>query len=106
MKMKKTIIILFIGIGHLLTHSCSSDSNNDNYDCPSEIFQGDLIFESQEEVNSFNTECYAVINGSLILNGAINNISSLQNITTINGRLSIYYTVLNDLTGLQNVSSV
>ncbi|SEJ66350.1 Por secretion system C-terminal sorting domain-containing protein [Dyadobacter sp. SG02] len=66
----------------------------------------DLRLNSQSAVNSFNSTCKTV-NGDITLSGAdITDLSPLQNIETINGKLTIQNNpALSSLNGLKNLTT-
>ena len=66
----------------------------------------DLRLNSQSSVNSFNASC-KTINGDITVSGAdITDLSPLQNIQVINGKLTIQNNVsLTSLSGLKNLTS-
>ena len=94
-----------------LVISCSSD------DTVSPVlfnpFVGDVVLESQAEVDAFTSNNYSEINGSLRisapnLNGPSNitDLSGLSTIQSINGDLEIFSNAMTSLNGFENVTAI
>lgn len=72
-------------------------------DCPT----GDLTFNSQAALDTFQIECDTIFGDLNITGDDIINLSRLENIKVIKGTLSIESTMmLSDLTGLNNITRI
>ncbi|MEM5566065.1 hypothetical protein WNY78_13165 [Psychroserpens sp. AS72] len=74
------------------------------------IYNGDVTLSTQDEVNDFGLFNYNGISGNLRignLDGSdITNLTPLESLVTINGRLSIFNTDLQSFTGLNNIETI
>lgn len=77
------------------------------------VFNGSVQLETQEEVDAFATNLYTSITGDLTIgvwavpNYSITDLSSLTNLTSIDGSLNIYENrILSTTNGLDNIASI
>lgn len=78
------------------------------------VYEGDITLTTQQEGVNFGNQGYSKITGKLQIgpsnfndtSKSINNLNSLQNLTTIGGDLAIHTTFLTNLEGLHNISSI
>lgn len=106
MKIKCTLILLFF------TLTYCSKSNNDPVNTPDvepapteKIHYGDLIINSQGELDNFGAEKYDKIKGGVFLQGlSINNTSGLSTVKFIDGDISVLETNVENLDGFSNAS--
>lgn len=99
--MKATLALLCI----FFMISCSTDESTP---VPvASIFDGDVILISQTELDDFGAIGYTEITGNLrIISEAVNSLQALSSLNTIGGHLGIEGTLLEDLNGLNNLTSI
>ena len=85
----KTKILVGILISFLLTNCDNKETSEDgvelNCDIASRVFEGDLIFTTQTQIDAFNNLGYASIMGRVEINGTN---SGNDPVTTLNGALN------------------
>lgn len=97
---------IFMGLLFLFLIGCNKDGNTDD-----KIHFGDVIINTQEELESFGENEYVQIEGNLTLEGKddnsqITDLSPLLSIESIKGGLSITNTSITTLKGLNNLVTV
>jgi hypothetical protein len=84
-----------VGYGNEVQFS-SLDGNN--------IYDGNVILSTQEEVIGFGANNYTTINGSLLINGTVSSLSPLESLAIVNNNFTIKNTInLQNLEGLNNL---
>ncbi|HFA50059.1 MAG TPA: T9SS type A sorting domain-containing protein [Bacteroidetes bacterium] len=69
-------------------------------------YTGNVAFYTQADVDAFS-QCYSVIDGSLIIAGTgINDLSNLANLTEVTGNLTVQTNGLTNLAGLDNLATI
>lgn len=93
--------------------SCSTDESTQDSEVVEEanlVFDGGVTFNTQEEIEAFSMTGYNVITGDLKIlefpEGAITSLSTLNDLHTIGGTLRIGTFSLENLEGLENVTSI
>lgn len=70
------------------------------------IFNGNVNLTTQAQVNAW-LSCYSIINGNLVISGAgINNLAPLLNLVQVTGSVSIQYTSVTSMNGLNNLTAI
>jgi hypothetical protein len=73
---------------------------------PSQVFNGNVTFSTQAQVNAFSA-CYTAINGNLtIQNAGITNLATLSNLVKVTGHVKIITTGLTTLSWLANLDTI
>lgn len=93
---------LFDGSVVLIENELFSIQDNDD------VFVGDIVLQTQEEVDDFGNNTYSVIHGSLAITGDdITDLSVLNTITYISGTLRAFNANgISNFAGLQNLDSI
>ena len=97
---------IFMGLLFLFLIGCNKDGNTDD-----KIHFGDVIINTQEDLESFGENEYVQIEGNLTLEGKddnsqITDLSPLLSLESIKGGLSIEHTSITTLKGLNNLVTV
>lgn len=70
------------------------------------VYVGNVTFTTQAQLNAWSS-CYQGIQGNLTISGAgINNLGPLANIEFVTGSVSIQYTLVTSMNGLNSLTSV
>lgn len=87
-------------------NTCETVDNNED----EKIYTGNVVLNTQEEVDDFGNQGYTKIRGNLVINDAsapITNLGLLEKLVVVEGDLEIKYNVsLANLFGLQNLERV
>ena len=93
--MRNNLISIII----VLLSSCSQDSNKL---CDDTVYDGDIYFEYQQEIDDFEI-CFTKINGNVTLRGrSITNVRALKNLTSIKN-LTVIETNIESFNGLNKL---
>lgn len=80
--------------------------NEEVFSSPNEnkIYDGNVILNTQEEVIAFGANNYTTIDGSLLINGTVTDLTPLESLVIVNNSFTIRNTVnLKNLEGLNNL---
>jgi len=70
------------------------------------VYEGSITLSSQQEVNDFGTENYCEITGDLIIEGNVENLQQLSNLTKVGKSVFIRFSDVISIEGLQNLSYI
>src|SRR5690606_818005 len=100
--------ILFISI-LILLFNCSKDNDIEEEVIIPKVYEGNIQLNSQDDIDNFGKEGYTSVSGYIVIsslhNNSIKNLNALSKLNSV-GSLSIIYTDIVDLNGLQNLEFV
>ena len=96
--------LFFLFAVFTLFNSCSGDEPTTKEEVVADKpYQGDLLLDSQGDVDLFVSKNYTRVNGTIQISGeGVSDIQGLTTLTQINGNIQLLGTSLKDLDGLSN----
>ncbi|MCH7525268.1 MAG: hypothetical protein IIC74_09780 [Bacteroidetes bacterium] len=106
--------LIFLFLTSIILFNCENESVDIQATlppCDNGTFVGDVVLNSQQEVDDFGAMCYSKIEGKLIIGASwvendISDLSSLSSITQVSKKMRISAFYLESLNGLNNITTV
>lgn len=88
------------------TNSTGTSYSNELSFTTFRIYDGDITLSTQKEVDDFGAENYCEITGDLIIEGSVENLQHLSNLTGVGNSVFIRFSDVISIEGLQNLSYI